>query len=55
MLKPPITFDTAEVEPREKRMPRKMDTPLKASELEPGMYGKATVKAKARMKKRTIL
>jgi hypothetical protein len=28
-----------EVEPREKITPKKIDTPLKASEDEPGMYG----------------
>ena len=55
MLKPAITFEIVEVEPRENRTPRKMETPLNASDLEPGMYGKATVNAKARMKKRTIL
>jgi hypothetical protein len=50
-----MTFEIAEVEPSENRTPRKMETPLNASDLEPGMYGKTTVTAKAIMKKRTIL
>jgi hypothetical protein len=48
-------LETAVEEPSENTTPRNKETPLKASELDPGMYGYATTKAKATIASRTTL
>src|SRR5947207_15466677 len=42
-----MMLEITDDEPREKRIPAKMEMALKASLLEPGMYGYAAISAKA--------
>jgi hypothetical protein len=49
-----MIFDTKEDDPSEKITPRKIDTPLNASDPEPGIKGYITIPVKAMMNKRTI-
>ncbi len=39
-------LEIAAVDPNENSTPKKMETPLKASESEPGIYGKQIITAK---------
>ena len=52
---PAMMFPTAAVEPRESSTPRKIETPLKPSDPDPGRYGNITTAAKASTRTRTIL
>ena len=49
-----MMFAMIEVEPSENTMPRNSETPLNASELDPGMYGNATTIANAITSMRTM-
>ena len=52
---PATMFPTTDVEPREIRAPRKMETPWKAGDEDPGRKGKAMIKASATPRMRMIL